>query len=187
MLGTPGPSLQSPTPKPLGHKGIWTTQTLTLGWFVTLLPLFQIRGPWLGSLSTKKRITGAWHPRPSCRLPHRVLIYSWRSATLTLRKKLTSPTARLEWCHVHFSHDSYSTFIRRVIWQGGRNKARTPLYYLWAQNSTLNPHEIVTRLPLTISFRFVSYLPGIRRNLPMFGQCILERIGLLTTGTGILG
>ena len=32
---TPGRSLQSPTPKPLGHKGTWTTQSLTLGWFVT--------------------------------------------------------------------------------------------------------------------------------------------------------
>ena len=33
---TPGRSLQSPTPKPLGHKGTWTTQSLTLGWFVTV-------------------------------------------------------------------------------------------------------------------------------------------------------
>ena len=32
---TPGRLLQSPTPKPLGHKGTWTTQSLTLGWFVT--------------------------------------------------------------------------------------------------------------------------------------------------------
>ena len=35
---TPGRSLHSPTPKPLGHKGTWTTQSLTLGWFVTPLP-----------------------------------------------------------------------------------------------------------------------------------------------------
>ena len=56
--------------------------------------------------------TGAWHPSPSCRLLHRVLMYSGRSTTLSLRKKLTSWTAKLEWGHVHFSRDSYSTFIR---------------------------------------------------------------------------
>ena len=33
---TPGRLLQSPTPKPLlGNKGTWTTQSLTLDWFVT--------------------------------------------------------------------------------------------------------------------------------------------------------
>ena len=32
--------VQSPTPKPLGHKGIWMTQSLTLGSFATLLPTF---------------------------------------------------------------------------------------------------------------------------------------------------
>ena len=42
---TPGRSLQSPTPKPLGHKGTWTTQSLTLGWFVTLLPPFWNPSP----------------------------------------------------------------------------------------------------------------------------------------------
>ena len=40
---------------------------------------------------------------------------SWRSTTLSLPKKLTSSTASLEWCRVHFIRDSYSTFIRRVI------------------------------------------------------------------------
>ena len=40
---------------------------------------------------------------------------SWRSTTLSLPTKLTSSTANLEWCHVHFIRDSYSTFIRRVI------------------------------------------------------------------------
>ena len=34
---TLGRSLQIPTPKPLGHKGIWTTQSLTLGWFITTI------------------------------------------------------------------------------------------------------------------------------------------------------
>ena len=42
---TPGRSLHSPTPKPLGHKGTWTTQSLTLGWFVTLLPPFWNPSP----------------------------------------------------------------------------------------------------------------------------------------------
>ena len=55
---TPGRSLQSPTPKPLGHKGTWMTQSLTLGWFVTLLPPFEIRAPWLGPLPTK---AGSFH------------------------------------------------------------------------------------------------------------------------------
>ena len=56
---------------------------------------------------------GAWHPSLSCRLPHRdrVLMYSWRSTILSLRKKLTSSTANLEYRHVHFSCDSYSSFI----------------------------------------------------------------------------
>ena len=45
----------------------------------------------------------AWHPSPSCWLSYRVMMYSWRSITLSLRKKLTSSTANLEWCHVHFS------------------------------------------------------------------------------------
>ena len=40
---------------------------------------------------------------------------SWRSTTLSPPKKLTSITANLEWCHVHFIRDSYSTFIRQVI------------------------------------------------------------------------
>ena len=40
---------------------------------------------------------------------------SWRSTTLSPPKKLTSSTANLEWCHVHFIHDSCSTFIRRVM------------------------------------------------------------------------
>ena len=35
---TPGRSLQSPTPKPLGHKGTWTKQSLTIDWFVTPAP-----------------------------------------------------------------------------------------------------------------------------------------------------
>ena len=30
----PGRSLQSPKPKPLRHKGTWTTQSLTFGWFL---------------------------------------------------------------------------------------------------------------------------------------------------------
>ena len=44
------------------------------------------------------------------------------------------------------------------------DQAKTPWNYFVRQNSTLNLHEIVTRLPLTISIRFVSPLPGTRRN-----------------------
>ena len=51
---------------------------------------------------------------PPCRLFHRVLMYSWRSATLSLRKNLISSTANLEWCHVHFSRDSYNAFLERI-------------------------------------------------------------------------
>ena len=40
---------------------------------------------------------------------------SWRSTTLSPPEKLTSSTANLEWCHVHFIRDSYSAFIHRVI------------------------------------------------------------------------
>ena len=32
----PGHRFQSPTPKPLGHKDTWTTQSLMVGWFITL-------------------------------------------------------------------------------------------------------------------------------------------------------
>ena len=38
--------------------------------------------------------------------------------TLSLWKKLTSSTANLEWCQVHFSRNSYCTFIHQVIWPG---------------------------------------------------------------------
>ena len=107
---------------------------------------------------------------------------SWRSTTLSPRKKLTSSTANLEWCHVHFIRDSYSTLSTKKS-----DQAKTPWNNFSMQNSTLNPHEIVTRLPLTISIRFVSPLPWRRINWPMFGQGILERIGLLTNGTGVLG
>ena len=118
---------------------------------------------------------------------------SGRSTTLSPAKKLTSSTANLEWCHVHFIRDSYSTFIHQVI---GPSKNSMKLFFnakfdfksTWnrdsttshhkhpvsqspageaeklTQNSTLNPHEILTRLPLTISIRFLSPLPGRRRN-----------------------
>ena len=51
---------------------------------------------------------------------------SWGSTTLSPPKKLTSSTANLEWCHVHFIRDSYSTFIRRVI---GPSKNSMELFY----------------------------------------------------------
>ena len=37
-------------------------------------------------------------------------ICSWRSTTLSMRKKLTSSTANSEWWHVHFICDSYYTY-----------------------------------------------------------------------------
>ena len=55
------------------------------------------------------------------------------------------------------------------------------------QISTLNPHELVTGLPLTIDIWFVSLLSGTRRNLLMFDQGILGRIGLVKIGTGVFG
>ena len=42
---TPVRSLQRATSKPLGHKGTWTTQSLTRGWFVTLLSPFWNPSP----------------------------------------------------------------------------------------------------------------------------------------------
>ena len=46
---------------------------------------------------------------PKSTMPTAPLMYSWRSTTLSLLQKLTSSTANLEWCPVHFSRDSYST------------------------------------------------------------------------------
>ena len=75
--------------------------------------------PWSTTRDTPlHQHTGAWHSISSCQLLYRVLMCSWRNTTLSLRKKLTSSTANLEWCHVHFSGDSYSTSIRRVNWPG---------------------------------------------------------------------
>ena len=40
---------------------------------------------------------------------------SWRNTNLSLPKKLTYSMAKFEWCHVHFIHELYVTFILRVI------------------------------------------------------------------------
>ena len=79
---------------------------------------------------------------PSC------IDISWRSTTLSLPRKLTSLTVNLEWCHVHFIRDSYITFIRRVI-----DQAKIAWNYFSTQNSTLNPHEIVTTSSLSVPWR----------------------------------
>ena len=71
---------------------------------------------------------------------------SWRSTTLTPPKKFTSSTANLEWCHVHFIRDSYSTFIRRVI---GPSKNSTELFCktkfdfksTWNRDSATSHHK----------------------------------------------
>ena len=71
---------------------------------------------------------------------------SWRSTTLSPPKKLTSSTANLEWCHVHFIRDSYSTFIRRVI---GPSKNCMELFFnakfdfkaTWNRDSTASHHK----------------------------------------------
>ena len=43
----PGRQFQSPTPKTLGHKGTWTTHSLTLGWFVTLYSCLSFWAGWV--------------------------------------------------------------------------------------------------------------------------------------------
>ena len=71
---------------------------------------------------------------------------SWRSTTLSPPKKLSSSTANLEWCHVHFIRDSYSTFIRRVI---GPSKNSMELFFngqfdfksTWNLDSTTSHHK----------------------------------------------
>ena len=71
---------------------------------------------------------------------------SWRSTTLSAPKKLTSSTANLEWCHVHFIRDSYNTFIRQVI---GPSKNSMELFFnvkfhfksTWNRDSTTSHHK----------------------------------------------
>ena len=69
-------------------------------------PAYPCTSAWVHRSSTTKFVTPT---ALSC------IDNSWRSTTLSPPKKLTSSTANLEWCHVHFIRDSYSTFIRRVI------------------------------------------------------------------------
>ena len=71
---------------------------------------------------------------------------SWRSTTLSPPKKLTSSTANLEWCHVHFIRDWYSTFICRVI---GPSQNSMELFFnakfdfksTWNSDSTTSHHK----------------------------------------------
>ena len=69
---------------------------------------------------------------------------SWRSTTPP--KKLTSSTANLEWCHVHFIRDSYSTFMRRVIGPSKNSmelfcKAKFDFKSTWNRDSTTSHHK----------------------------------------------
>ena len=71
---------------------------------------------------------------------------SWRSTTLSPPKKLTSSTANLEWCHVHFIRDSYSTFIRRVIGLSKNSmelfcKAKFEFKSTWNRDSATSHHK----------------------------------------------
>ena len=68
------------------------------------------------------------------------------STTLSPLKKLTSSTSNLEWCHVHFIRDSYSTFIHRVI---GPSKNSMELFFnakfdfksTWNRDSATSHHK----------------------------------------------
>ena len=71
---------------------------------------------------------------------------SWRSTTPSPPKKLTSSTANLEWCHVHFIRDSYSTFIRRVIGPSKNCielfcKAKFDFKSTWNRDSATSHHK----------------------------------------------
>ena len=99
------------------------------------------------------------------------------------RKLHLQQLGNLEWCHVHFSRDLYYTFTRRIIWP---DKNSMELFLTW--NLTFNPHEIVTGLPLTRKLRFVRPLPGTLKLTSVWSMYFgTERIGLLTTGTRVLG
>ena len=74
---------------------------------------------------------------------------SWRSTTLSPPKKLTSSTANLEWCHVHFIRDSYSTFICRVIGPSKNSmelfcKAKFDFKSTWNRDSATSHHNAFT-------------------------------------------
>ena len=71
---------------------------------------------------------------------------SWRSTTLSPPKKLTSSTANLEWCRVHFIRDSYSTFIHRVIGPSKNSmelfcKAKFDFKSTWNRDSATSHHK----------------------------------------------
>ena len=64
---TLGHSVQSPTPKPLDHKGTWTTQSrLCLTGLLHYSPLFEIRAPWFGPLSTRRGASTQANPGYRC-------------------------------------------------------------------------------------------------------------------------
>ena len=71
---------------------------------------------------------------------------SWRSTSLSSPKKLTSSTANLEWCHVHFIRNSYGTFIHKVI-RPSKNSmesffnAKFDFKSTWNRDSTNSHHK----------------------------------------------
>ena len=115
---------------------------------------------------------------PSCI----VLMYSWRSTTLSQRKKLTSSTTNLEWCHVHLRRDSYSTFISRVIWPGKNSMElffNTKFHFKSTQNhdwATFHRKHPVCQSPA-----------GTQE----INQCLVKvywnELDYSTPGTGVLG
>ena len=127
----------------------------------TSAPVRQLRGlliVWLSWLAMGSHICTPY----SCRLKtqtHRSITpkfvtptapswvdNSWRSTTLSPPKKLTSSTANLEWCHVHFIRDLYSTFIRRVIGPSQNSlesffNAKFDFISTWNRDSTTSHHK----------------------------------------------
>ena len=109
---------------------------------------------------------------PSC------IDVSWRSTTLSLRKKLISSTAILKWCHVHFSSDSY---ICRVIWPSKNLmelffNAKFNFKYSWNCDWATSHHK----------HPVCQYAAGYTEKLTNVWSKYLECIGLLVTGTGDL-
>ena len=71
---------------------------------------------------------------------------NWRSTTLSPPKKLTSSTANLEWCHIHFIRNLYNTFIHQVIGPSKNSmesffNAKFDFKSTWNRDSTTSHHK----------------------------------------------
>ena len=64
--------------------------------------------------------------------------------------------------------------------------SKNPRELFFNAKNTLNPNEIMTRLPLTINNRYVSSPARARWNLKVFGEEFGEIIRLSKPGTGLL-